>query len=401
MRQDIYFGWALIIPAALAMIYGTTSIQAVCALGYELKPTFSQWLKNTLPILILYVLWCVVPFPLILFYVLVLISRLAGRVKPEKGRLREWFLINLVYVFSIADHMILIGAASMACRVPMNELLQQPFWRIVTLSIAVVCNILVDEFILRRGLPLTVLRTQADSEEVRPFITFLWFCNVFLLLDGILCSLSIEWKLLPLFLLCSTLLLEFYLYRFLKHIYSILKVHYLEDEHQRLMEELEQQELIERELRRREERDAMTGIYSRRYVLEKTEELLREKRRFSLVYLDLDKLKMVNDQDGHEAGDSYLVRFVRLLEGGLRKSDVFGRIGGDEFVILLLGCSKEDAENRMERVRDEIAKEICCGHAFSFSFGVSEVPEDLNTDTNRLLKQADQAMYLDKNRKEH
>lgn len=399
MQQNIYLGWVLVIPAGLALIYGSISIRAISALGYVLKPAFSQQFKSTLSVLLLFLLWCVIPMPLALFYILLFVSRMAGRIKRKKGRLRELFLINLVYILSISVHMILIGAASMACHTTMNELLLQPYWRIATLSAAALSNILVDGYILRHGMALTVLRTQADSEEVRPFIMFMWFCNVFLLLDSILCSLRIGWELLPLFLVCSTLLLEFYLYRFLNHIYSILKVHYLEDENQRLTEELERQERIEAELRKKGERDAMTGTYSRRYVLDRMDGLLREKRRFSLVYIDLDKLKTINDREGHQAGDRFLIRFVEFLEHSLRKNDILGRIGGDEFIILLPDCGGDSAKERMERTREEAERETCCGHSISFSFGVAEAAESCDADADRLMRQADQAMYLDKKRK--
>lgn len=399
MPHGVYFGWALVLPAALAMAHSAASLWAMKALGGPSELTPARWLRNTLPLAAVFVLWSAAPVPLILFYTLVLASRLLGGLGRKGGRLKELFLINLTHLLSISLHMILIGAASLALGASMRSLLDRPFWRVATLSIVVLINILSYTLIPGRGLPLAaVIRTQSDSEEMRPFMTFLWFCNLSLLLDGILCSSSIEWDLLPLFLVGSTLLLEFYLFRFLAHLYSILKVRYLEEENLRLAQALERQARRAEELRAKGDTDALTGLYSRRYILDRANRMLRSGEPFSLAYLDLDKLKQVNDRDGHQAGDCYLVTFARLVGQRLRKGDLFARIGGDEFVILLPNCGGDAAGDRMEQIRQSLGRESCCGHGLSFSFGVAEAPEDGGTDLEQLLARADQAMYLDKKR---
>ena len=296
MLHGAYFGWALIIPAALAMVHSAASLWAMRALGGPWEFTLARWLRNTAPILAVFVLWSAIPAPLILFYILVFASRLLGGLGRKGSRLKELFLINLTHLLSISLHMILIGAAALALGVSMRSLLDQPFWRIFTLSVVILLNLLAYTLIPRRGLSLVVIRTQADSGEMRPFLAFLWFCNLSLLLDSILCSSSIEWDLLPLFLVGSTLLLELYLFRFLVHFYSILKVHYLEEEHLRLMEELERQDRRAEELRTKGDLDTLTGLYSRRYILDRIDRLLQDRVPFSLAYLDLDRLKQVNDQ---------------------------------------------------------------------------------------------------------
>ena len=397
MSYGIYFGWALVIPAALALAYGAVSLKAKEVLG---GPRFTpgRWLKSTAPLLVVFVFWCAIPAPLVLLYMLVFAGRIMGGLGRKADRLRELFLLNLTHLLSISLHMILIGIASLAWGVSMKALLSQPFWRIFTLSVVILLNLLAYTLIPRRGLSLVVIRTQADSGEMRPFLAFLWFCNLSLLLDSILCSSSIEWDLLPLFLVGSTLLLELYLFRFLAHFYSILKVHYLEEEHLRLMEELERQDRRAEELRTKGDLDTLTGLYSRRYILDRIGRLLQDRVPFSLAYLDLDRLKQVNDQDGHQAGDCYLVQFARLMEQRLRKSDLFARVGGDEFVVLLPNCDGEVARDRMEQIRRSLEMERCCGHVLSFSFGVAAT-DGGETDLEGLLERADRAMYQDKKRR--
>lgn len=398
MLNGFYFGWALLVPAVLAMAYGAASLRAMKALGGPSEHTLGRWLKNSLPVLVVFVLWSAVPAPLVLLFIFVFAGRLLGGLGRRTDRFRESFLINLTHLLSISLHMILIGVVSLAQDISMRTLLEQPFWRISTLCIVVLINIVASVFIPGRGLPLAVIRTQADSGEMRPFLAFLWFCNLSLLLDSILCSSTIEWDLMPVFLVGSTLLLELYLFRFLKHMYSILKVNYLEEEHRRLAEELERQDRRAEELRVKGDLDALTGLYSRRYVLDQMEQMLQSGELFSLAYLDLDKLKQVNDRGGHQAGDGYLVTFARLVEAHLRKGDLFARVGGDEFVLLLPNCRGEVAGERMEQIRRSLGRESCCGHSLSFSFGVAEAAGNGEADLEQLLKRADRAMYRDKKR---
>ena len=272
----------------------------------------------------------------------------------------------------------------------MNEVLRQPLWRLVTIGIVLAVNNLVAWLIPRWDMVLEVLRTQSENEETKPFMIFLWLCSIFLLLDSVLCLSTIEWKLLPLFLIGSTVLLEFYLVRFLRHIYRILKVHYLEEEHRRLMEKLEQQNQNAARLRSKIALDSMTGIFTRRYVTEQVEFLLQEKESFSLVYIDLDHLKQINDQEGHRAGDLYILRFTNELGAYLRKVDIFARVGGDEFVVLLPGCPLETAAKRMEAIRSRLTGQS------SFSYGVTFVPKESRDSVEEIFHRADRDMYRDK-----
>lgn len=400
MLHSVYYGWALLIPAALSLAYSAASLWSMKALGGPVELTRGRWLKNTVPVLAVFVLWSALPVPLVLFYILVYAGRLLGGLGRKESRQLELFLINLTHLLSISLHMILIGAFSLSLDISMRALLDQPFWRISTLSTVLLTNILAYLLVPYRGLSLgAVIRTQADSAEMRPFLAFLSFCSLSLLLDSILCSSPIEWDLLPLFLLASTLLLELYLFRFLAHIYSILKVHYLEEENRRLARELERQAQRTEELRTKGDLDALTGLYSRRYILDRMDQMLRRGEPFSLAYLDLDKLKQVNDRHGHQAGDCYIVAFARLVGQRLRKSDLFARIGGDEFVVLLPHCGGGVAADRMKQIREALARESCCGHTISFSFGVAEALHGGGMDVEKLLKQADQGMYQDKNRR--
>ncbi len=393
MRDTFYWGWALLIPVILSLLYGLVAQCAMMSVGACQRRSVGEWLRSALPVMALLTLWCMTNIPLPVFYILAYFGKLVRFLRQKQSRPRELLLINLAHLSTMALHLILVGILALLLDTPINELLQQPFWRIGSVTAVLTVNMAVDLLTLRWSVPIAVIRTQSKSGEVRPFLLFLWFCEVFLLLDSVLCTMNIDWKLLPLFLIVSTFLMEFYIIRFLFHIYSILKVRYLEEKHRQLELELERQKRAAEALRSKTNLDPLTGIFSRRYAMEQITRLLGEKKDFSLVFIDLDQLKMVNDQEGHSAGDRYLIRFAKGFGACLRKNDMFARIGGDEFVVLLPGCTKDAAAVRMEELRTALSREKETG---SFSFGVAHVSEGVAENAEQLLRRADLAMYQDK-----
>ncbi|QNM05370.1 GGDEF domain-containing protein [Qiania dongpingensis] len=391
MAFSVYIGGGLLVPAGLSLLYGFTSGRAMSALGYSVKCTDWSRLSILLPVMIIFVLWGMIDIPLPIVYILAYFGKVFQLFR-NGNRTKEIFLINLTHLLTMALHMILIGTFSLAAGVPMNEILAAPLWRIAAISVVLAVNNLAAFMIPGLKMFLEVLRTQSESEEIRPFFLFLWFCNVFLLSDSILCCSRVEWNLLPLFLIGSTVLLESYLICFLDHLYSILKIHHLEDENKRLSAELLRQHAATEKWAVQSGTDPMTGIFSRRYAMEKIAFKLQSEEPFSLVFIDLDHLKQINDQKGHREGDLYLINFTRALKDLLVESDVFARVGGDEFVVLLSGCGKETAERRMEAIRFALTEK----QSFSFSFGVASTPCDSIKNAEDMIHLADQAMYQDK-----
>lgn len=394
MPFSIYFGWGLLVPVGLSMIYGCAAQHATTVLGYQKQYTTRERIWDSLSSFILFLLWGMINIPLPFLYILAYLGKLPRLFRKSADRASELFLVNLTHLTTMALHMILISFFSLLTGQQMNELLHQPFWRIATIGILLAANTLTACMLPRWGMMLEVLRTQSESEEVRPFIIFLWFCNIFLMLDSVLCISDIDWRLLPIFLIGSTVLLEFYLIRFLSHIYQLLKVHYLEAEHNCLLEKLEQQNKSAAELRSKIVLDPMTGIFTRKYIIERVEYLMQAKEPFSLVFIDLDHLKQINDREGHHSGDLYLIRFTKELSSCLRKADMLARIGGDEFVVLLPGCPLETARKRMESIRDHLVEQ--CRPSFAFSFGITYVIKDFEDSVEQIFRRADQAMYQDK-----
>jgi len=157
--------------------------------------------------------------------------------------------------------------------------------------------------------------------------------------------------------------------------------------------------------------DQLTGLRTRKFFeneLDQSLKTIREKveeqrsgieplREASLIFIDLDKFKEVNDTFGHLAGDDVLKKVAEILVNSVRKSDVVARFGGDEFYILLPRASQEDAEVVADKIRTVLgdnAKLKSLG--ITASIGVSSVNESNAVDSKTLIERADAAMYADK-----
>lgn len=146
-------------------------------------------------------------------------------------------------------------------------------------------------------------------------------------------------------------------------------------------------------------RDPLTNLFNRRYMEETFDREISRSRRnnrmLSVLMVDLDYFKSINDRFGHPAGDEVLVRTSQLLQGHARKDDIICRLGGEEFLIVLNDCEKYDALHKAEQIRAAIAemdiKEI--NHTqVTASIGLSFFPENGNS-SETLLNAADAELY--------
>ena len=143
--------------------------------------------------------------------------------------------------------------------------------------------------------------------------------------------------------------------------------------------------------------DSLTGIYNRLFFKEYLDNVLLENQPAILCYMDLDGLKYVNDHFGHSEGDAYLNRFVSVVQTQFRSTDMFARIGGDEFVIILPACSKLLAERKLEKAL-HLFSTMEIHYPMSFSYGLVEITKEENRTMKQLLDEADHAMYECKKR---
>jgi two-component system, cell cycle response regulator len=143
--------------------------------------------------------------------------------------------------------------------------------------------------------------------------------------------------------------------------------------------------------------DHLTGLANRRrferQLDREVSRTLRYERAFSLLILDIDNFKLVNDNFGHNAGDEAIRRLSKVLQEGTRGIDLAARIGGEEFAILLVETGKESALEVAERLRLAIRNmSIPLVGQITASFGVAECPSSAQTATD-MFQAADMALY--------
>lgn len=182
----------------------------------------------------------------------------------------------------------------------------------------------------------------------------------------------------------------------------------LQREHLQLMADKLYQKVVELErtndrLRNLSLTDELTGLNNRRGFMILATALLKFARRadhpLCLLYIDLDSLKSINDSFGHTAGDAAITQFANILTETFRDSDVIGRMGGDEFVVLTIDAMESDLLNihlRLQKNVEAYNLRAGPGTALAFSVGVIKVDLASAITMEELLSQADAAMYKHK-----
>lgn len=160
------------------------------------------------------------------------------------------------------------------------------------------------------------------------------------------------------------------------------------------------------ELRRLTLVDELTGLYNRRGFVTLAELQLklahRTKQPLALLFIDMNELKAINDTWGHHSGDLALADTARVLQETFRRSDIIARVAGDEFCVLLIGGSDEDAEAvmvRLDRVLDDFNR---AGHrpfAITLSVGAASLNPGEGGSIDELMQHADRHMYERKARR--
>jgi diguanylate cyclase (GGDEF)-like protein len=154
------------------------------------------------------------------------------------------------------------------------------------------------------------------------------------------------------------------------------------------------------------QKDSLTKFLSRRAWFEFAEQYeviaKRQKRPFTLLMLDLDNFKKINDQFGHLAGDKILKEFAVITHRVARDSDIIGRFGGEEFIFLLPNTDAEQAYSLCERLHNQIRNTVVDYKAqkltFTTSIGIACQTESHEHSLDHLISLADNALYTAKSR---
>lgn len=159
--------------------------------------------------------------------------------------------------------------------------------------------------------------------------------------------------------------------------------------------------MLQKQLQELSMTDGLTSLRNRRAFDQQLPAALEHARRYSrplsLVVIDIDHFKAINDAHGHDAGDAILRGVAQLIASGTRLTDYAARIGGEEFAILLPETALFDGLQFAEKLRASVAASTIrvgdTGHRVTISIGVANVPHSLVPDAEELFRAADQALY--------
>jgi diguanylate cyclase (GGDEF)-like protein len=152
--------------------------------------------------------------------------------------------------------------------------------------------------------------------------------------------------------------------------------------------------------------DDLTGLYNRRGFADLGEQYLKLARRsgrgVTMVYVDLDRFKTINDSLGHHVGDRALLKIADILRATFRRSDIIARLGGDEFGVLALEAADESSETLVERLREQVDDFNSSSpepYQLSVSIGMAHHDDDPRVRLEDMVAEADAAMYREKHGK--
>ena len=153
------------------------------------------------------------------------------------------------------------------------------------------------------------------------------------------------------------------------------------------------------------QKDGLTGIFSRQYLMSLFEYEFKSAKqttsKLSVAMMDIDKFKHINDKYGHSGGDTALKMFASVVKDAIRQDDLFGRYGGDEFVIIFPNTALEIAEKIVDRIEHSLKASILkLGNdeiEMSMSVGICELTEE--NDPDEMINKADKLMYENKKNK--
>ncbi|HEK4598187.1 TPA: GGDEF domain-containing protein [Clostridioides difficile] len=341
---------------------------------FLIKPlTFSIIMFTKLPLPLYYILFYIVSHKLLL---------------SRKSSTNNHFIPNIAVISFCILHLITISIMSLVKNTSPDIIFVNITYKLISILIASILDFIL-WYSMNKIKEHIYIITQ-NQIEFSLFLKFIWFTLGYILFDSIQITFAPPSSLTSYFILGSNILLILQLIIFINHIYSIEKNIYLEKEHNRLKMIKQEQLLKVNLLKKKSNIDELTSAYNRKFAFEKIQHYIDNNLLFSLIYIDLDKLKTINDTYGHLAGDNYIINFSSIVIENLGIDDIFARIGGDEFIVIM----PKSNENTTKEFIDKIRKIM--DNTISFSYGIVEVPSENKMTVEEIINIADIRMYTNK-----
>ncbi|CZR76744.1 TPA: GGDEF domain-containing protein [Clostridioides difficile] len=337
------------------------------------------------PLAFLIIIFTKLPLPLyyILFYIVshkLLLSR--------KSSTNNHFIPNMAVISFCILHLITVSTISLVKNTSPDIIFANMTYKLISILIASILDFIL-WYSMNKIKEHIYIITQ-NQIEFSLFLKFIWFTLGYILFDSIQITFAPPSSLTSYFILGSNILLILQLIIFINHIYSIEKNIYLEKEHNRLKMIKQEQLLKVNLLKKKANIDELTSAYNRKFAFEKIQHYIDNNLLFSLIYIDLDKLKTINDTYGHLAGDNYIINFSSIVIENLGIDDIFARIGGDEFIVIMPKSNENTTKEFIEKISKIMDNKI------SFSYGIVEVSSENKMTVEEIINIADIRMYTNK-----
>lgn len=342
--------------------------------------------------------------PYYLSYVSALIMLTVEFYFLSKAKIKQAFFAGVTFVVQIiCMQMSVIAIMSDVLKIaPLDMLINKDLFSLNIIFTFILAEILMVVF-KKMIQPVYIKKIIEHEQQVVMISAIGAFVILYNCIDSLMLLEKIKYSNFTLTILSITILSSAVFYLLLLYGLKIIKMEHFKLRANDLENKLREKLKTEEKLKIMAFKDNLTGCYAKSYIMEQLDLLLCKKQDdFSLVYIDLDGLKVVNDKFGHNEGDIYICNVSRCIAHSLRENDLFARMGGDEFMIILPKCNQENADLVMQRAQMNLMhiKKEKINYSMSISYGIVHVDNSLMLFTKEdLIEIADKKMYESKEKK--
>lgn len=316
----------------------------------------------------------------------------------SKAKAYQCMLATGLYIINgIMVQLLVIAFMSSYLQLPFKQMLLYTDLRIISVLfmffIGILSMIIIIKLIPRKDLKILV---NNQLQCIIVAITCLLFISG-LIIDSLMLSYDGWFTMQSAFLIVTIITFFIIILNTISNGVRISKLAHFENRLQSLEEEYKESSVSAKKLKNLAFRDNLTGCYTRKYIMDYIDDTLRQdKYPFCISYIDLNKLKYVNDTFGHNTGDEYIKDISTVFFHGLRKSDLISRVGGDEFIVVLPNTKKESASMVMERISNNLKHLQDVEqrkYKMAFSYGIYEANGNRKLTREQMIEEADKIMY--------
>ncbi len=314
----------------------------------------------------------------------------------SKASTRQKIFGASVFFFNIGSiHLLILVIHARLIKISIVDLFKTPelysqSWTITCLFLIIVL------WILQKKISISNLKKISCAKNYTRILSLITISILaFLTLESFLIIRAEEFKNVELIVVGTTIFTALLFYFFFLYSIQFLQMHVYKRKNDQIQDSHMQLLLEKKKVEQEIVRDGLTGLFSKKYIYEILQKLTTTKdAKYAVLFIDLNGLKLVNDTYGHEEGDAYICNVAKSIQEAIREEDLPARVGGDEFLIIMIDIDCGDVESIVARINENVSQQ---DKKVDYSFAVSIGSVCINNTTNKkdfetILLQADEAM---------